>query len=220
MARQLRWVVPGLAHLVSLPALPGLLPFPGAADRERFILAMREAAAAEPLQVHAYALLPHEVRTLATPGNVQAISRWMQAVGRRYVSAYNRLYGRAGTLWAGRFRCAPLQPGPWTLQALLYVDGAAAEAGATSAPERCGAAPRAGFLVDPPEYWSLGNTPFERESAYTARLLEPREDAIVARLQRSLTGGWICSDEDFAAQIAAAGARPARPGPRGRPRKT
>lgn len=220
MARQHRLVIPGLAHLVVLPALAGVHPYPSPADRTRFISTMREAAASQPLQVHAFALLPTEVRALATPANATALSRWVQAAGRRYVNAYNKARGRAGTLWSGRFRCTPLQPGPWTLRALRFIDAAPAAEGAmdSSAMQR-GGGPRDWPLVDPPEYWSLGNTPFERETAYAALLAEALAEEHVARIRRCLSGGWVCGDEAFVCGLPSSAAAPRRtaPRPRGRP---
>ncbi|MBI5719907.1 MAG: transposase [Burkholderiales bacterium] len=215
MARQHRLVIPGLAHLVSLPALAGLQPFPTPDDRTRFLAILRDAAAAQAMPVHAYALLPGELRTLVTPPTDAALSRWVQAIGRRYVSAYNRHHARSGTLWAGRFRSAPIEPGLWTLRALRFVDGAA-ERDVTSAAHRCGGR-RDGTLVDPQEYWSLGNTPFERESAYASLLAEPLPDPQVARLRRCLTGGWVCGDEAFVRRLAAFDGPRIAPRPRGRP---
>ena len=216
MARQARLVLPGLAHLVSLQALKGVDPFPTEADRDRFLALMREAAVTASLQVHAHALLPDQVRVLATPNEAAAISSWVQAVGRRYVSAYNRSYSRSGTLWAGRFRCAPVEPGAWCLRALRFVDGASADRALTSAGQRCGG-PRAWPWVDPPEYWALGNTPFERESAYERLLAEPLSETELDKMCRCLTGGWVCSSGPFASGLHFAATRRASPRPRGRP---
>lgn len=218
MARQHRLVVPGLAHLVALPALAGVQPFADAGDRARFLSTLRDSVAAGAPQIHAYALLPSEVRALVTPVAGPELSRWVQAIGRRYVSAYNRQHARSGTLWAGRFRSAPLQPGRWTLAALRYVDGASAEVGTTSATHRCGGL-RDGWLVDPPEYWSLGNTPFDRESAYAKALAEPLAETEVARLRRCLVGGWVCGDEPYLRSLAVADVARVSPRPRGRPRR-
>lgn len=216
MARQHRLVIPGVAHLVSQPALAGVQPFAEPADRARFLAILRDTAAGEAIQIHAFALLPGELRLLATPAAGPGLARWIQAIGRRYVSAYNRHHARAGTLWAGRFRSAAVEPGHWTLMALRYVDGASSEHGLTSASHRCGGM-RQAPVVDPPEYWSLGNTPFDRESAYARLLAEPLPDAEVARMRRCLVGGWVCGGEVFLRSLAdAAGAR-VSPRPRGRP---
>jgi putative transposase len=216
MARQHRLVMPGLPHLLSLPALSGVHPFAGAEDRARFVAILRATSAAEGVQVHAYALLPSELRALATPTQGAALSRWVQSMGRRYVSAYNRIHARSGTLWAGRFRSAAIEPGTWTLRALRFVDGAASEPDITSAAHRCGG-PRDPALVDPQEYWSLGNTPFERESEYLRLLAEPLEAQHVARLRRCLTGGWVCGEEAYLRRLAVNGGPRISPRPRGRP---
>lgn len=216
MARQHRLVLPGLAHLLWLPALAGLHPFPNPEDRARFLDILRDAAAGEKVLVHAYALLPNEWRALATPPEAGALSRWVQSMGRRYVSAYNRHHDRSGTLWSGRFRSTALEPGAWTLSALRFVDGASAEPGVTSACHRCGG-PRDAGLVDPEEYWSLGNTPFERESAFAQLLAEPLAETRVARLRRCLTGGWVCGEDTFLRGLVASGKPRTSPRPRGRP---
>jgi putative transposase len=216
MARQPRLVVADQPHLVWMPALPGIDAFPGPGDRARFVAMLREAAALEEVQVHALALLPSELRMLVTPAREQGLSRFVQALGRRYVGAYNRVRGRHGTIWAGRFRSAAVQRGGWVLDALRFVDGAAAEPGLTSAAQRSGAV-REWPLVDPPEYWSLGNTPFERETAYARLVSEPMAAGAEARLRRCLSGGWPCGDETFAREIGRSTRRPTSPRPRGRP---
>jgi len=153
---------------------------------------------------------------LATPDDASALSQWVQSVGRRYVAAYNRAHGRSGTLWSGRFRGAAVEPGAWALWALRFVDGGSAEPGLTSAAQRCGA-PRAWPLADPKEYWSLGNTPFERESAYALLLAEPVPEDIAAQLRRCLTGGWVCGHPTFLHGLAPTSTRRPSPRPRGRP---
>ena len=169
MARLPRLVVPGQAHLVVQRGHSGARVFVDETDRATYRAALREAAAAVPVQVHAYALLPNEVQLLVTPAEPAALGRLMQALGRRYVSAHNRRHGRSGTLWDGRFRCGVVEPGDLRLQALCLLDRAAADAGMTSASHRLGGR-RDALLTDPPEYWHLGNTPFEREAAYRALL--------------------------------------------------
>ena len=218
MARLARLVVAGQAHLVIQRGHGGHAVFADGIDRAGYLAALREAAAAEQVHVHAYALLPAEVQLLATPGRHPALSRLMQALGRRYVAAHNRRHGRSGTLWDGRFRCAVVEPGSTRLQALCLVDGAAAEAGLTSAPHRLGGK-RDTWLVDPPEYWALGNTPFDREAAYRALLDAGVATDVAAALRRATLGGWAAGSAGFKAGLAAAHARPAQPRPRGRPRK-
>jgi putative transposase len=218
MARLARLVAAGQAHLIIQRGHSGAAVFADGIDRTTYLAALRDAAAAEQVQVHAYALLPNEVELLATPGRHPALGRLMQALGRRYVAAHNRRHGRSGTLWDGRFRCGVVEPGAMRLQALCLIDAAAAEAGFTSAPHRLGGR-RDAWLVDPPEYWALGNTPFDREAAYRALLDAGVAADVAAALRRAALGGWVAGSADFRAGLAAILSRPAQPRPRGRPRR-
>jgi putative transposase len=219
MARLPRLVLAGQAHAVAQRGLRGQPVFVDAQDRAAYIAALREAAAAEQVQVHAWALLDDEALLLLTPTQPAGLGRMVQALGRRYVSAYNRRHGRSGTLWDGRFRCAVVEPGAPRLAALRWIDGQSAEPGLTSASLRLGA-PRDGLLVDPPELWSLGNTPFEREAAYGALLSQGLPAAVAEPLRRAVQGGWVAGSAAFAATVAEATARPAQPRRRGRPPRT
>jgi len=218
MARLPRLVVAGQAHFIVQRGHSGAPVFADDTDRAAYLAALREAAATARVQVHAHALLPSEVQLLVTPAEPAALSRFMQALGRRYVAAHNRRHGRSGTLWDGRFRCGVVEPGPTRLQALCVIDGASSERSLTSAAHRLGG-PRDALLVDPPEYWQLGNTPFEREAAYRGLLQAGVPPAAVQALRSAAIGGWAAGSPRFKAGLANALSRPAQPRPRGRPRR-
>jgi len=213
MSRLPRLVIPQRAHYVIQRGHSGQSVFTDDEDRRAFLAALREAAAAQRLAVHAYALLDNEVHLLATPPDRTALGRAVQALGRRYVSAYNRRHGRSGTLWDGRFRCAVVEPGAWQLAALTLIDGLP---GTTSAAHRAGGGPL-GFVTDPSEFWQLGNTPFEREAAYRRLLALGVAPAQAAALREAALGGWAVGSAPFLAQLAGQTGRPLRPRPRGRP---
>jgi putative transposase len=215
MARLPRLVLPGLPHLVLQRALAGRTAFADNADRQAMLTALREALPAEGVQLHAYALLGSEFRLVLTPPDAAALSRLMQQLGRRYVSHWNRRHGCRGTLWDGRFRCAPLQAGPPCLDAMLWTDGASEQPGATSAAHHTGQQAGA-WLTDPPAYWALGNTPFEREAAWRQRLATGLPSARAEALHRAALGGWALGDDAFLAEAATRAGRPVQPRPRGR----
>ena len=215
--RRLEW--PGQTHYLIQRAHGALGEagiFTDAFDRAQFLDALTAAARAETVQVHGYALLTNEVQLLATPSEAGALGRLMQALGRRYVSAYNRRHGHRGSVWDGRFRGAVVEPGADRLAALLLVDGQSAEPGWTSRGPRTGSPPDP-LLNDTPEWWALGNTPFEREASYRARLLHGLPPAQTQALRQAALGGWAAGSAAFVAAVAAATARPAQPRPRGRP---
>ena len=221
MARLPRVVVPGVAHYVLLRGLPGTRVFLDESDRQAFLKALQGAVEGRAVQVFAYALLDHEVHLLLQPEDETALARAVQTLGRRFVAGFNRRHGRRGTLWEGRYRTAIVEPGAFTLQALVGIDALGSEAAgllSSSAPARTGGR-RELVLRDPPEYWALGNTPFDREAAYRDRLEQPVAEAPRQALAAALRSGWVFGSPDFTRQMAQALQRPAFPRPRGRPRR-
>ncbi|MCY7316266.1 MAG: transposase [Rubrivivax sp.] len=216
MARLPRLSLPDHAHWLIQRGHGGRAVFTDAADRALYADLLREAAATEQVRLHALSLADAEVQLLATPPKLQSLSRMMQALGRRYVSAHHRRHGGSGTLWDGRFRCAVVEPGATLLDVLCLIDSTALAHGAPWAEARRGGAGPS-TLVDPPAYWPLGNTPFERQAAWQQRLLLGVGDDRVERLRQAALGGWAVGSAAFAAQISHAATRPATPRPRGRP---
>jgi putative transposase len=56
------------------------------------------------VSIHAYCLMSNHVHLLLTPAQLGAISKLMQYLGRHYVNYVNRVYGRSGMLWEGRYK--------------------------------------------------------------------------------------------------------------------
>lgn len=228
MARLPRLSVPGVVHyLLQRGHNAGAIVL-DAADSDRLLQTVREAARSHGVLLHAYALTASELRLLATPDSPDGISRMMQAVGRRYAAAFNRRHGRSGALWDGRFRSALIEDGEPTLLALRQLEAAdyseTEPAELPTHPQRNSRAHRTGgrrdaALVDPPVYWLLGNTPFERESRYRALLSDPMPEAAERGLLRAVQGGAAWGSPAFLEQQAKAADRPLTPRPRGRPRR-
>jgi putative transposase len=216
MARLPRLELPGHAHYVIQRGHNGQAVFVDAEDRALYCAAVEAAAGAEPVHLHAWVLLGNEVQLLVTPDEAGALSRFMQALNRRYVTSFNRRHGRTGTLWDGRFRAAVVEPGPLRLQALVLIDGADAPP-CTTAGQRLGGR-RDAVMVDLPEYWALGNTPFEREAAYRALLAAGVPPSTAQLLRRAALGSWAAGMATAVGNTDGGG-RPLSPRPRGRPRR-
>ncbi|MBK6714057.1 MAG: transposase [Burkholderiales bacterium] len=225
MARLPRLCLPGLPHLMRQRGHSDAAVFLDDADRQTYHAALREAAALQRLPVHAYALLRSEVRLLITPDQPDSLGRLLQSVGRRYGAAFNRRHGRSGGLWEGRFRATVVEPGLELLGAMGWVEGAPHRAGLvvraqdwpwSSARHHLGQA-REPWLVDPAEYWALGNTPFDRETVWQRQLEEGQGEAQAQRFDDASRRGWPLGSGAFLAQVAASTDRPVSPRPRGRP---
>lgn len=215
MARQARLALAGLMHYVLLRGHNGMVVMTDREDRALFLRALGESLAG--CTLHAFALLDSEVHLLVRPEDAGSLSRDMQALGRRFVAAYNRRHGRTGTLWDGRFRAAVIEPGVLSLAAVRHVDLLAAGIeGASSAAARL----QSGLptqVVDPPELWALGNTPFERESAYRDLLAQTLPADLLRHIDGALRSGRVVGSEGFISRLADQTQRRMAPGRRGRP---
>lgn len=218
MARLARWAVGGLPHVLLLEGHNDRAVFHDDEDRRLLLEALKPACAAHHVTLHAVALPDAAVHLLARPAAAGDLGAMVQALGRRFVATYNLRHGRRGTPWNGRFRSAPLQPGNVTLQALLLIDGIARTVGGVAS-SRWSASTR-GWLVDPPEVWALGNTPFEREQAYAKLLDAGVGDAVRQRIAAAVRRGLPLGAPEFLAELGAQAGRAAVAGARGRPRRT
>jgi putative transposase len=225
MARLPRLVAPGQLHYLVQRGHSNQPVFIDDSDRRDYLRVLHEAALAQQVPVHAYALLDAQVHMLLTPPTQASLGLLMQQVGRRYVSAFNRRHGRSGTLWQGRFRAGVVQAGARALDCMRLVDSLAVRHGLalshdashwSSAPHRLGLR-RDRLVSDPAEFWRLGNTPFEREVAYRALLAAGLDEGLARQIEHAALNGWALGSPLFLAQLAEQAGRPARPRARGRP---
>lgn len=218
-------MVPGQAHLIIQRGRSGTAVFRDAADRLGYLRALAEAALSARVAIHAYALLPAEVRLLVSPEDAGGLALLMQASGRRYVRGFNQKYGSTGTPWEGRFRSTVIEPDAYFLPCLRYVEGSADAVNSPGggADLVSSAAHHLGLGVDPliadhPAFWGFGNTPFERHAAYRRFLEQAPGEGEVAVILHAALNGWALGSREFAAVVAdQTGRRPQRAA-RGRPK--
>ena len=227
MARLPRLAVAGHAHLVLLRGHGGEPVFLDDSDRAAFLMALHDAFTAERVALHGYALLPAQVWLLCTPASPQGIGRAVQSLGRGFSAAFNRRHRRSGAVWDGRYRAAVIEEGASLLEAMVFVDQApvrdklapaAVSAGWSSARQHVGLESQYA-LTDVAIFWALGNTPFDRCSAYGSMLDEPQAQPRVQHLAAAVQRGWPVGSAAFLQQLSQRSRRQVSPRPRGRPPK-
>lgn len=222
-------MIPGQPHVIIHRARLGTSVFFDAADGEFYVNILRDAARDATVALHGYALVPGEVRLLASPGNLTGLAKLMQATGRRYVPHFNRKYGCTGTPWEGRFRSAVIDIDSQFLSCLRFVEGAADSDGQnpatgllltlpSSAAHHRGSAVDS-MISDHPAYWVIGNTPFERQAAYRRFLDQPVSSSETAVILRAALNGWALGSEAFAASVGKSCGRRSQRASSGRPIK-
>jgi putative transposase len=228
MARLKRFVVAGQVHHVVLRAAAGTAVFAHAEDAALLLAAVGQAASGCGVAVHGYSLCPPELQLLATPDEAPGLGRLVQALARTYGAPFNRRQGRAGSLWQGRFRAAPVDATSVFVLCLRYVEqlpvrlglcAVAADHPWSSAAHHVGTRrdPMLAAVPAAADYWALGNTPFERDAAYAALLGRALSVGEISAIEAATLRGWALGPAAFAQHAGTLVARRPAPGARGRP---
>jgi putative transposase len=228
MARLPRLVVPNQPHHVIQYGIDRQPVFRDTGDHVAFLAWLREAAKQFRVAIHAYVLMPDHLHLLATPSDDLGLGRMMQWIGRHYVPYFNQKYGRAGTLWQGRYKATVIDAERYLLACSAYMELNPVRAGLASSAEEypwssyrhhIGASP-APLIADHSLYWALGNTPFDREAAYKSLVEQGVAAETVEAITSATRKGWALGSDQFKDRLQKAGNRRVRPAKRGRPGKT
>ncbi|MDP1684413.1 transposase [Hydrogenophaga sp.] len=175
------------------------------ADREVLLDLLGENAKKHQVAINAYVLMDNHFHLLLTPETVDGVPLMMQAVGRRYVRHFNDLHLRTGTLWEGRYKSTLIQTDRYLLACMAYLDLNPVRAGMVSDPRQYIWSSHRHFIgqtndrrITPhPLVWSLGNTPFAREAAYTELVRAGLTTGAQHAITHATLHGWALGDADF-----------------------
>jgi len=227
MARLARLALAGCVHHVLQRGIDRRAIFRDEADFRRMLADLGALLRPGGLALHAYVLMPDHFHLLLTPEDAAALSRTMQALGRRYVRWFNQRHGRTGTLWEGRFRSTVIEPERYLLDCMRYIElnpvRSALVADAATYPWSS-LAHHLGQRVDPlvtdhPQFWTLGNTPFERQAAYGRACAASMDPGLLAQIRESTHRGWPLGTGEFLDTLARKTVRRLTRRPVGRPRR-
>ncbi|BCR04603.1 transposase [Desulfuromonas versatilis] len=178
-------------------------------DFRYYLVNLATWKAALDCKVYGYCLMTNHVHLIVDPGDNPAhLGMLMKRLAGRQTRYVNRLEGRSGTLWEGRYRSSPIENDAYLLACCRYVDLNPVQAGVCAQPAdypwSSGAAHLGGscpeWLDLAPAWLGLGETDEERVRHYRDLLAKPVNDeerqAIVGPVKRGqLTGGDRFVDE-------------------------
>lgn len=227
MARQPRLTCAGQVHHLLQFGNNRQDIFRDEQDREQFLQWLRDASKQFQVAIHAYVLMPNHLHLLATPSDQTGLSRLMQWLGRHYVPYFNRKYARGGTLFQGRFKTAIIEAVPHLINCMRYIESNPVRVGIAASVDVfrwSSYAHHAGIkadavVTDHSHYWSLGNTPFQREAAYRLLIEQELNVAEVETIATAVSKGHVLGSQQFQAALSKLTGRAVAPAKRGRPAK-
>ncbi len=227
MPRQPRYFVPGLPQHVVVRGVDRQATFFAPDDYSLFLQALRRNADRYGCAVHAYVLMTNHVHLLLTPGAARSLPQLMQGMGREYVQAINRRYGRTGTLWQGRYKASLVQSDLYLLSCQRYIELNPVRAGMVTEPGRYRfssyryhAHGDPDPLIEPHRrYRSLGDTAHARQRCYRRLFEEELARPTIDTIRTTTNACQVLGSERFVDELEAMLKRRVRAGRPGRPRK-
>jgi putative transposase len=160
-------------------------------------------------KIFAFCLMPNHVHLVIDPGgNPENLGKLMKRVAGRQTRYANRVEGRSGTLWEGRYKSSPIDKDNYLLACCRYVEMNPVAAGICDTPaaypwSSCRSkieARKFAWLDFDPLYLAFGDSERQRQRRYRAFLAEkapePEKVTIVTAVHRGqLTGGAAFIDE-------------------------
>ncbi len=227
MARLPRLYAPGIVQHIVQRAIDGRRLFVDADDYALFVDLLEEAVRVHALELHAYVLLPDEVRLLGTPRQAESTARVMQAIGRRFVPHMNRRTSRSGPLWDRRYRSTLIDADEYLIASMRHIERKPVAAALVDAPSEWRwssyghhvGLEQQTLIRDHPLYWALSDAPFERQAAYRAIADRHGDGDLETRIETAVDRGWVFGSAAFASTVEGQANRRVGPLPRGRPRK-
>jgi len=221
MPRIARIVVPDVPHHVTHRGNNRQPVFFVHDDRRAYLDTLREQCDHFRVALLGYCLMTNHVHLVLTPATAHGLARAVGTTHVRHASYINRLHGRSGHLWAGRFFSCPLDEVHFW-RTLVYVERNPVRAKLTrrawtypwsSAAVHVGDRPNDG-LLDVAD-WRQAT----RRLDWRAELTRPEDAALGRALQLCTWTGRPLGSDRFVAKLETLIGRRLRALPRGRPKK-
>src|SRR3989304_6129145 len=175
MPRTSRIVLPNHPHHIIQRGHNRQIVFASAEDYLHYLENLKEWKKTTGCKVYAYCLMTNHVHLIVDPGNkVENLALLIERVSGRQTRYVNKLEGRSGTLWEGRYKSSPIKYDEYLLACCRYVELNPVMAGIVDDPENYKwssykykvGIERLDWLDLDPYYKNLGRTDKEREERY------------------------------------------------------
>jgi len=166
-------------------------------DRHAYLRYLLASALDAECAVHAYCLMTNHVHLLLTPlADVRACAAMMKRLGQLYTQHANRVHGRTGSLWEGRYRSCIASTASYVIACYRYIELNPVRAGIVRHPAdypwssyRRNGEGQPDSLLRPHVAWeSLGNDEAQRQRAHREMLAAALDDELLNEIRKATRG--------------------------------
>lgn len=112
----------GVTLHVTSKAIPDRLCCPSAESRAIFLQMAQAFSRLSPCLIHAYAMMDNHIHILLTGQCEDAVNHFLMRLLGFHATIQNRVLGRGGPLWRGRYAFVPITDEAHLLNSYLYID--------------------------------------------------------------------------------------------------
>ena len=181
------------------------------ADYRTYLDNLREQFEQLNIKLFSYCLMTNHIHLLVQPERDGSdVSRLMRIVAARQTRYINRLEGRSGTLWEGRFKCSIVDSDTYLLACCRYIELNPLRAGMVRRPEdyawssyrqRIAPAPLGMPLASPACYRALGVDEDERRLHYRAYVTAGDAPDELESIRVAVNRNQLTGNDRFKAEI-------------------
>jgi putative transposase len=210
MPRMARVVLPHYPHHVVQRGHNRQVVFAAGGDYQRYVDALRQYKELYGVAVHAFCLMTNHVHLLLSPSDAAGIGKLMKRLAGRQTRHHNRLEGRTGTLWDGRYKSSPVERDDYLLACCRYIELNPVRAGIVADPQdyawsscryRLGRG-IATWLDYDPAYLGLGKDETERRDRYRGFLRSAIPSSEWSLIREAVQRGQLTGAERFTEEVA------------------
>jgi putative transposase len=174
-------------------------------DRHVFLKHLREVLGRGGCSLNAFVMMTNHVHMLATPERAGAMQAMMQAVGTRYARYFNKVHGRTGPLFGGRYWASLIETERYFFATMRYIELNPVRARMVDSPGRY---PWSSYLHNTgreqreeltfhAEFLSLGKTTADCAARWAAFVEQGIAEDELARLRKQFTRSRPLGSDPF-----------------------
>lgn len=210
MPRKARVLVPNCPHHIVQRGHNRKAVFLADQDYQYYLENLKEWKKELGIKLYAWCLMTNHIHIIAEPtDDAMSLSTLMKRVNGRQSAYVNKLEGRSGSLWEGRYKASPIQKDEYLLACIRYVELNPMKAGIvtvlndypwSSYRERIGLKDRDILDLDS-GYQSLGHTEKDRRHHYRQYLSDTSNSKETALISESLQRNQLTGNHRFIDEI-------------------